>query len=96
MPPKRKHRVPQEDHDASDSDASGRDEPPSKRFAMLKPRTRNISENTIKSKWTTLPDSVQDRINELFRAVELPVITRNRDERKRIESQTALAAVKKK
>ena len=63
---------------------------------MLKPRVRNISENTIKAKWTTLPDSLQDRVNELFRAVELPVITRNRDERKRIEAQAALAAVKKK
>lgn len=96
MPPKRKHRV-QEDHDASaGSDVAGRDEPPSKRLAILKPRVRNISETTIKAKWTTLPDSVQSRINELFCAVELPVITRHRDERKRIEAQTALAAVKKK
>lgn len=63
---------------------------------MLKPRVRNIPENTIKSKWTALPESVQDRVNELFRAVELPVITRSRDERKRIEAQAALAAVKKK
>lgn len=96
MPPKRKHRVHQEDHGASDSDASGRDEHRSKRLAMLKPRVRSISENTIKAKWTTLPDSVQDRVNELFRAVELPVITRSRNERKRIEAQAALAAVKNK
>ncbi|KAL1954049.1 hypothetical protein VTO42DRAFT_1783 [Malbranchea cinnamomea] len=92
MPPKRKHRT---DHDASDGEGSGREEPPSKKLAMLKPRVRNIAESTIKSKWTTLPDSAQDRVTELLRAVELPVINRHRDERKKIEAQTALAAVRK-
>lgn len=31
----------------------------------------------------------------LFQSVELPVITRNRDEKKRVEAQSALATVRK-
>lgn len=92
MPPKRKHRAEHRDDDAEDDDQQHA----RKRFAMLKPRVRRIAEHTIKSKWTTLPDSAQDRVHELFRSVELPVLTRHRDERKRIEAQSALAAVKRK
>lgn len=67
-----------------------------KRFAYLKPRVRHISEGTIKSKWTTLPEPVQEKVREMFRSLERPVIVRHRDERKRIEAQTAVAAVVKK
>ena len=95
MPPKRKHRTNDTEEDNHDDDDDN-DQRDSKRFAMLKPRVRRIAEHTIKSKWTTLPSSAQDRVQELFRSVELPVLTRHRDERKRIEAQNALAAVKKK
>ncbi|KAM5432115.1 hypothetical protein MferCBS31731_007616 [Microsporum ferrugineum] len=64
-------------------------------FAALKPRIRHINEETIKSKWTTLPDSTQEKVKQLFLSVELPVITRNRDEKKRVEAQSALATVRK-
>lgn len=67
-----------------------------KRFAYLKPRVRHISQRTIKSKWTTLPEPVQEKVREMFRSLERPVIVRHRDERKRIEAQTAVAAVVKK
>ncbi|KAL1966109.1 hypothetical protein VTN77DRAFT_4857 [Rasamsonia byssochlamydoides] len=66
-----------------------------KRFAYLKPRVRHISERTIKCKWTTLPEPVQEKVREMFRSLERPVIVRHRDERKRIEAQTAVAAVVK-
>lgn len=92
MPPKRKRR----DNNNNDEDAQ---QPARKRdtnFATLKPRIRHISEQTIKSKWTTLPESTQGKIKELFLSVELPVITRQRDEKKRTEVQSALATVRKK
>ncbi|GFF26263.1 kinetochore protein fta7 [Aspergillus udagawae] len=64
-----------------------------KRFAYLKPQVRQVSERTIKSKWTTLPEPVQDKIRDMFRAVERPVIMRQQNERKRIEAQAAVQAV---
>ncbi|PGH12788.1 hypothetical protein AJ79_04012 [Helicocarpus griseus UAMH5409] len=87
MPPKRKHRSDEADEQQEEHD--------SKRFAILKPRTRHIAERTIKTKWTTLPDSVQEKVKELFRAIERPVITRHRDERKRIDAQAAVVVVRK-
>jgi hypothetical protein len=67
----------------------------SKRFAWLKPHVKNVSKHTIKSKWTALPEPVQDKVRNMFRSLERPVIVRQRDERKRIEAQTALSAVVK-
>ncbi|EEH11557.1 conserved hypothetical protein [Histoplasma capsulatum G186AR] len=88
MPPKRKQRS----DDGPDQQEGEHDR---KRFAILKPRTRHIAERTIKTKWTTLPDSVQGMIKDLFRSIERPVVMRHRDERKRIEAQTAVVAVRK-
>ncbi|KAK2758345.1 hypothetical protein FQN54_004193 [Arachnomyces sp. PD_36] len=62
-------------------------------FASLEPQIRHVSQHTVKTKWVTLPEQVQDRVQELFRSVERPVITRQRDERKRIEAQTAVGSV---
>jgi kinetochore protein Fta7 len=90
MAPKRKHGS-----DAHDITASTEERQP-KRFAMLKPRIRHIAEHTIKTKWVTLPESAQNKVDELFHSIERPVITRHRDEKKRIEVQTALAAVRRK
>lgn len=87
MPPKRKRSS---ESDAHDNAARN------KRFAYLKPQVRQVSERTIKSKWTTLPESVQDRIRDMFRALERPVIVRQQNERKRIEAQAAVQAVVRK
>ncbi|RHZ64466.1 uncharacterized protein CDV56_109167 [Aspergillus thermomutatus] len=84
MPPKRKRS---RENDAHDNAARN------KRFAYLKPQVRQVSERTIKSKWTTLPEPVQDKIRDLFRALERPVIVRQQNERKRIEAQAAVQAV---
>ena len=65
-------------------------------FAYLKPRVRHVSERTIKSKWTTLPESMQARIGDIFKSLEHPVIVRERNERKRIEAQAAVHAVVRK
>lgn len=103
MPRKRKARADDDvdqnnnnNNNNNDDTGSEEDPHPSKRFAALKPRVRHVTEHTIKSKWTTLPEPAQERVRELFRAVEMPVLTRQRDDRKRIETQTALGAVRNK
>ncbi|PWY71659.1 hypothetical protein BO70DRAFT_298282 [Aspergillus heteromorphus CBS 117.55] len=67
----------------------------SKRYAYLKPQVRQVSERTIKSKWSTLPEPVQDKVRDMFRALERPVIVRQQNENKRIEAQAAVQAVVK-
>lgn len=66
-----------------------------KQYAYLKPSVRHVPERTIKSKWSTLPEPVQDKVRDMFRALERPVIVRNQNERKRIEAQAAVQAVVK-
>lgn len=66
-----------------------------KRYAYLKPAVRHVPERTIKAKWSTLPEPVQDKVRDMFRALERPVIVRNQNERKRIEAQAAVQAVVK-
>ncbi|KKK14231.1 hypothetical protein P175DRAFT_0441148 [Aspergillus ochraceoroseus IBT 24754] len=87
MPPKRKRS----------NDAQGEDQNTAskKRYTYLKPQVRHISERTIKSKWSTLPEPVQDKVRDLFRALERPVIVRQQNERKRYEAQAAVQAVVK-
>jgi kinetochore protein Fta7 len=88
MPPKRKRSS-----DAVDQDnTSQRNEP----YAYLKPQVRHISERTIKSKWSTLPEPAQDKIRDMFRALERPVIVRQQNDKKRYEAQAAVQAVVKK
>lgn len=67
-----------------------------KRYAYLKPSVRRVPEKTIKSKWTTLPEPVQDKVREMFHALERPVIMRQSNEKKRIEAQAAVQAVVRK
>ncbi|RDW90403.1 uncharacterized protein DSM5745_02178 [Aspergillus mulundensis] len=87
MPPKRKHS-----DDAPDQDKNSRRK---KSYAYLKPQVRHISERTIKSKWSTLPEPTQDKIRDMLRALERPVIVRQQNERKRYEAQAAVQAVVK-
>ncbi|KAJ5407761.1 CENP-A-nucleosome distal centromere subunit CENP-Q [Penicillium cosmopolitanum] len=82
MPPKRK-RASENDDEATES----------KRYAHLKPQVRRVPEKTIKAKWTTLPEPVQDKVRDLFHSLERPVIMRNKNEQKRIEAQSAVQAV---
>ncbi|EEA22613.1 hypothetical protein TMatcc_001458 [Talaromyces marneffei ATCC 18224] len=91
MAPKRKRTTNPEDN--SDEDTNTARE--SKRFTWLKPQVRNVSKHTIKSKWSSLPEPVQNKVRELFRSLERPVIVRQRDEKKRIEAQVALGGVVK-
>lgn len=96
MPPKRKLRDDSPSDGSDGSDDNGPAATSNKRVARLVPRTRHISERVVKSKWTTLPEPVQDRVKELFRLTELPVLTRQMNEKKRIEAQSALSTVRKK
>lgn len=88
MPPKRKRP------DDGDNDPGA--EASRKRYAYLKPHVRRVPEKTIKSKWTTLPEPVQDKVRDMFHALERPVIGRHRNEQKRIEAQSAVQAVVRK
>ncbi|CAL5869839.1 uncharacterized protein PFLUO_LOCUS4070 [Penicillium psychrofluorescens] len=83
MPPKRKR----------DSESNDQQTDRNKRYVYLKPHTRRVPEKTIKAKWTTLPEPVQEKVRDLFHALERPVIVRQQNERKRIEAQTAVQAV---
>ncbi|KAJ6108672.1 hypothetical protein N7523_009995 [Penicillium sp. IBT 18751x] len=65
----------------------------SKRYAYLKPSIRRVPEKTIKAKWSTLPEPVQDKVRDLFHSLERPVIVRQQNEKKRIEAQSAVNAV---
>lgn len=87
MPPKRKR---------SSNGPEQRGEARNKPYAYLKPQVRQVSERTIKQKWSTLPEPVQDRVRDMFRALERPVIVRQQNEGKRIEAQAAVQAVVKK
>ncbi|OJJ01543.1 hypothetical protein ASPVEDRAFT_83074 [Aspergillus versicolor CBS 583.65] len=87
MPPKRKH--------SNDAPDRGQTTKRKKQYAHLKPQVRHISERTIKSKWSTLPEPTQDKIRDMFRALERPVIVRQQNDRKRYEAQAAVQAVVK-
>lgn len=76
-----------------DDDGTSRE---TKRYAYLEPRVRHIPERTIKSRWAPLPEAMQDKVREMFRMLERPVIVRHFDEKKRIEAQSAVSAVVKK
>ncbi|KAJ5666372.1 CENP-A-nucleosome distal centromere subunit CENP-Q [Penicillium maclennaniae] len=66
----------------------------SKRYAYLNPSIRRVPEKTIKAKWSTLPEPVQDKVRDLFHSLERPVIVRQQNEKKRIEAQSAVNAVR--
>lgn len=85
MPPKRK-RADGED------DATNR----SKRSAQLQSQVRRVPEKTIKDKWTTLPEPVQEKVRDLFHSLERPVVMRNKNDAKRLEAQSAVQAVMRK
>ncbi|OQD75391.1 hypothetical protein PENDEC_c007G04163 [Penicillium decumbens] len=83
MPPKRKRP----------GDKENLEDESNKRYAYLKPSVRRIPEKTIKAKWSTLPEPVQDKVRDLFHSLERPVIVRQQNEKKRIEAQSAVQAV---
>ncbi|PYH44224.1 uncharacterized protein BP01DRAFT_85207 [Aspergillus saccharolyticus JOP 1030-1] len=87
MPPPKRKRSSQ----APDPDNHARN----KRFAYLKPQVRQVSERTIKGKWSTLPEPAQDKVRDMFRALERPVIMRQQNESKRIEAQAAVQTLVK-
>lgn len=92
MASKRKRTSNPGDDNNEDIDNTTRE---SKRFTWLKPQVKNVSKQTIKSKWSSLPEPVQSKVRDLFRSLERPVIVRQRDERKKIEAQVALGSVVK-
>ncbi|MCJ1259402.1 hypothetical protein MMC24_007239 [Lignoscripta atroalba] len=63
------------------------------RFAALRPRLRHVQQDVIKTKWEVLPESVQERVREVFKSVERPVIYKHREERRKIEAQVAVGSI---
>ncbi len=61
-----------------------------KAFALLEPQFLHISQDVIRSTWKTLPNSTEQKVQELLRSVERPVIARHVGERAQIEAQAAL------
>lgn len=73
--------------------SNGIDELSVAKFAALEPRQRYVKPEVIKSKWSVLPDTTQERVRSLFASIETPLLNRNRDDRRRIETQLALKSV---
>ena len=64
-----------------------------KKFAKLKPRTKNISQHDIRTKWTRLSSRTQGSVKSIIRDAERPAISAHRDERRRVEAQEAVRSV---
>ena len=62
-------------------------------FGALRPRSRHADQETAKLKWEVLPDSLQDRVLELFETVEWPVIKQFQEDRKKTEAQVAVSSI---
>ena len=67
-----------------------------KKFQHLKPRTRNIPQDVVASKWVPPSQLVQQQVRELFKSAKRPVILSRRDDRRRLEAETILGAVVRK
>ena len=52
-----------------------------------------ISQDMIRSKWTTLDEDAQTRIEEILRSVELPVLARYTSEQKKIDAQDTVTSL---
>ncbi|KAL1632492.1 hypothetical protein SLS56_003571 [Neofusicoccum ribis] len=60
---------------ATDAELDGSTaQPPRKKFAHLKPRTRHISQSVITTKWRPAPPAVQHSARALFVAAKRPVV----------------------
>ncbi|KAI9880693.1 MAG: hypothetical protein M1830_001326 [Pleopsidium flavum] len=64
-----------------------------KKFAILKTHIRHVPQEVVKERWDVVSEPVQDRIRELFKSVQKPVITGHGDERRRTEAQAAVGSV---
>ncbi|KAI9681494.1 MAG: hypothetical protein M1817_002778 [Caeruleum heppii] len=60
-------------------------------FPTLQANVKRVPQHVVASKWAALPVPAQNRVADIFRAIERPVITRHKDERRRAEAQAALA-----
>ena len=61
-----------------------------KAFASIEPQLVHVSQNVIRSTWKTLPNPTEQKVQELLRSIESPVIARHVDERAQIEAQVAI------
>ena len=62
-------------------------------FAKLESSDRRVSLATIRKKWKRLPDPAQQKVRKLFRSIEKPPTTYGSNDRRNVESQTAVRTV---
>jgi hypothetical protein len=77
--------------DKESDEVGGCDELTGTKFAILLPRQRSVRQSIVKNKWENLGDKGQERVRVLFDGLEKPLIAVSRDEKRRVEAQTALS-----
>ncbi|KAK5163541.1 hypothetical protein LTR04_002432 [Oleoguttula sp. CCFEE 6159] len=60
-------------------------------YASLKPRTRHVSQATIRTRWTTLPAPAQSQIRSLLLAAKRSVLASHPTEQRRTEADAAIS-----
>ncbi|TKA62966.1 hypothetical protein B0A49_11021 [Cryomyces minteri] len=60
-------------------------------YASLKPRTRHVSQATIRTKWTSLPAPAQSQIRSLLLAAKRSVLASHPAEQRRTEADAAIS-----
>src|SRR5712672_2966686 len=62
-------------------------------YQHLQALPRRVSRQTIESKWKPLPSNCVERISQLLYDLQTPVLVRYNDERKKMQSSTALQMI---
>jgi CENP-Q, a CENPA-CAD centromere complex subunit len=85
----KRHRIekpPKQDRESPESEEAPM-------YQHLQAVTRNVSRQTIETKWEPLPSGCVERISQLLQDLQRPVIVRYNDERKKMQSSTALQMI---
>jgi hypothetical protein len=83
---RRIEQPPQEDQDTPEPEEAPL-------YQHLQAVTRRVSRQTIEAKWEPLPSGCIERISQLLQDLQRPVIVRYNDERKKMQSSTALQMI---
>jgi hypothetical protein len=83
---RRIQKPPQHDHDTPEPEEAPM-------YQHLQAVTRRVSRQTIESQWEPLPSNCVERISQLLYDLQRPVVVRYNDERKKMQSSTALQMI---
>lgn len=59
----------------------------------MEPRIKYVSQDIICSKWATLDEDTQAKVETILHSAELPVLARHTSEKKKVEAQRALGSL---